>query len=131
MDKPHYHAEVTSVVPGEYFVLGVHLRSNLFEGGRGYVIDLTTWDASRPGTDVFSAGILCPADARSLAEHLLNAAGLASKAEAEEGTGAVGQRQLPTITLCGKVFVLDERLRQLRSVENPKHWFNLDSPDMP
>jgi hypothetical protein len=131
MDKPQYHGEVTSVVTGERIVLSVRLHSNLFEDGRGYVIDLTVWDANIPGTDVFSAGILRAADARSLAEHLLNAAGLAAKAEAEEGTGAVGKRKLPTITLCGKTFVIDDQLRQLRNVENPMHCFDLDDPLTP
>ncbi len=130
MDRPHYRGEVSSILPHAQYVLAVQLFPNAFEEGRGYLIDLTTWNTLIPGTDVFSAGILCPADARALAGHLLNAADIADQATANAGAGVTGIRQLPTIKLCGKRFLIDERLRQLRSVENPMHSFDLDDPPM-
>lgn len=128
MEKPHYHGEVCSVLPDVQIVLGVDLFPNHFNGGRGYVIDLTTWNTRMSDTAVYSVGLLCPDDARSLAGHLENAASLADRATAEQGAGIIGVRQLPTIRLCGRVFIIDERLRQLRNVANPKHSFDLDDP---
>ena len=74
------------------------------------------------------AGLMCPDDARSLAHHLLNAAAVAERSEPNPQTGISGVRQLPTVTLCGRVFILDERLCELRDAEYPWHNFALTEP---
>jgi hypothetical protein len=126
MDKPDYHGEVTCILPHEnVIVLGVDIRRNPY-GGRENVIDLTSWNSSVPlNTDVCSAGVFCPADARSLAAHLVNAADLTDQAE-RQYAGIIGVRKLPIITLCGTRFIIDERMRQLRNAENPAHFFDLE-----
>jgi len=126
MEKPDYHGEVTCVLPHDnVIVLGIDIRRNPY-GGRENVIDLTFWNSGIPGTDVYSAGVFCPDDARSLAAHLVNAADLAEQAETEQYAGITGVRVLPTVTLCGTRFIIDERLRQLRNAENPAHFFDLE-----
>jgi hypothetical protein len=127
MEKPDYHGEVTCVLPHDnVIVLGVDIRRNPY-GGRANVIDLTFWNSGIPlNTDVCSAGVFCPDDARSLASHLLNAASVIDQVEMEKRAGITGVRVLPTIMLCGTRFIIDERLRQLRNAENPAHFFDLD-----
>lgn len=125
MNKPHYHGKVTSILPELTVVLGIDLLPNPCSG-RGYVIDLTHWSSIVPRSDAVSAAILCAKDARSLSDHLVNGVALIEQAEEETTAGITGVRVLPTITLCGTRFFIDERLRQLRNVENPDHYFDLE-----
>jgi len=52
---------------------------------------------------------MCPENARSLAAHLVNNADVAECAEGQPRAGIIGVRQLPTITLRGQRFFIDER----------------------
>ncbi len=126
MDNPHFHAEVATYFHDLSQVLGIDLHPNPHRvgGAAPTVIELTCWN-ERQDTDVYSAGVLSPADARALATHLLNAADLVEQADPEVRAGVEGVRLLPTIALCGTRFFIDERLRQLRNVANPGHYFDL------
>ena len=126
MDNLRYHGEVSCVLPhGNVLVIGIDVLPGPY-GGQGRVIDLTCWNSGVPGTDVHSVGVFCSADARATASHLFNAADLVDRVETGQRAGIIGVRQLPTVTLCGSRFYIDERLRQLRSVENPHHFFDLE-----
>jgi hypothetical protein len=86
--------------------------------GRRFSVCITKM--SRGNSDSFTD--LSARNARILGELLL---GAAEMAEALEGDGE-GVRSLPTITLCGAEFFIDEKLRQLRSVQSPHHFFDLN-----
>jgi hypothetical protein len=129
MDNPQFHAEVATIFNGQRRVLGVDIYPNPDRVGSAApaVIEVTCW-STRQDTALHSVGVLAPADARALAAHLANAAGLVEQFDPEVRAGIEGVRLLPTITLCGRRFYIDERLRQLRNAENPDHYFDLVDP---
>lgn len=129
MDNPQFHAEVATVFDERCRVIGVDVHPNPYRlgGAAPVIIEVTCWDEERD-TVLRSVGVLAPADARALAAHLANAADLVEQFDPETRAGIEGVRLLPTITLCGTRFIIDERLRQLRNAENPNHYFDLADP---
>jgi hypothetical protein len=127
MEEPQYHGEVYPASPSWQETLTVDVLNGPPDGGIRYRIRMASWPDPE-AHDPVAATDLCPADARSLAEHLVRAAELAEQAEPEIRAGIFGMRRLPTITLCGIRFLIDDRLRQLRNVESPDHFVDLDDP---
>jgi hypothetical protein len=128
MDKPQFRGQITTIHPTAIETLTVTIEDNADAGGSPFVIHLSLVTDRDGGLDVASAMDVCPADARSLAMHLRNAADVVDQADPEVRAGLNGVRCLPMITLCGTRFFLDERLRQLRNVGEPNHYFDLDDP---
>jgi hypothetical protein len=126
MDKPQFCGQVTTIHPTATETLTVTIEDNADAGGSPFVIHLSLVTDRGGGLDVASTMDVCPADARSLAMHLRNAADMVDQADPEVRAGLNGVRCLPMITLCGTRFFLDERLRQLRNVENADHFFDLN-----
>ncbi len=115
--------------------------TNLLRDPDGFVyeekLEASVFRDDRPNWREFSVSIsstvlgrwdsftcLSAQDARAFAQLLANAAKVADA----EGSDAPGVRKLTSIMLCGKEFIIDERLRQLRSVDDPGHCFDLDGP---
>ncbi len=126
MDRPLFHGEVTNILESYREVLSVDVEVNKAAGHRQCLVELRKWSDDEHMEGSWPTGTLCPDNARSLAELLWNAADVAELLDGESRAGIVGVRQLPVILLCGKKFYIDARLRQLRSVENPMHAFDLD-----
>ncbi len=126
MDRPLFHGEVTNILESYREVLSVDVEVNKAAGQRQCLVELRKWSDDEHMEGSWPTGTLCPDNARSLAELLWNAADVAELLDGESRAGIVGVRQLPVILLCGKKFYIDARLRQLRSVENPMHAFDLD-----
>jgi len=124
MEKPHYYGQIATILLTAEQNLSVSIEDNLEAGGSPFVVRLSF----KTGGDVDVAGVMnvCTADAVSLASHLLKAANILDQAGPEVRAGLNGVRRLPIISLCGTRFFIDERLRQLRNVGNPDHYFDLD-----
>lgn len=112
---------------GEREIIAVTTVAETTDTGRRQF--LVRMMATRGDQEANPMGSLSPADARSLALHLVNAADVADQLIEQTGSTS-GVRMLPTIRLCGTQFFIDERLRQLRNVENPEHFFDLDESRM-
>jgi hypothetical protein len=125
MDKPLFHAEVVNLSYRRETLL-VDVMPNLQEGQRRAVVDLRLDTDDEHMLGNWPVGTMCPDNAQALARFLWDAAGIAALLDEEPRAGITGVRVLPTITLCGTKFIIDERLRQLRNVENPAHFFDLE-----
>jgi hypothetical protein len=126
--KTAFHGEVTNILEQYREVLSVDVEINEVPGERRCLIELRKWSDDEHMEGSWPTGTLCPDNARSMAELLLDAAEVAELLDAEPRAGIIGVRHLPVISLCGKRFYIDARLRQLRNVENPMHYFDLDDP---
>jgi len=126
MDRQIFHAEVTNITDDRRETLLVDVLPNPKEGQRRALVVLTldTDDEHLPGRT--TVGTLCPANAQALAELLWDASDIAALLDEEPRAGIIGVRKLPTISLCGTEFIIDERMRQLRNVNNPAHFFDLE-----
>jgi hypothetical protein len=124
MDEPYYCGHIQNIFSCGKEILSVELYHNAPPGQRKNLISVTR--STNMGGDWAEIGLMCPNNARALASHLANAADIAEAAETEVRAGITGVRRLPSIVLCGTEFFIDERLRQLRSVENPAHFFDLE-----
>ena len=126
MDKQIFHGEVTNILSDRRETLLVDVTLNPKEGQRQVLVELRfgTDDGQLKGK--WAVATMCPADANALAEFLWDASGIAAHLDEEPRAGIIGARQLPVITICGKRFFIDGRLRQLRNVDDPGHSFDLD-----
>lgn len=125
-NEPSYQGHIVNVFDDSREILEVRIFDSQSQSNRRQLVCLTR--STNDGGDWATVGLMCPDDARSLALHLLNAAEIANMVEEQPHAGIIGVRCLPTITLCGNQFFIDERLRQLRNAENPMHFFDLDDP---
>lgn len=123
MENPILSWHVTNVLPHGREVLSVELLENRTPGKCGLLVAV----ARSAGGERILVGRLCPDDARAFGRFLASAAAIADQ-RGGDATGITGVRTLPIVSILGRAFVLDERLRQLRSVENPQHAFDLDDP---
>jgi hypothetical protein len=128
MDRPIFHGEVINILDHRRETLLVDVTRNPVPGQRAVVIDLrlVTDDEHMEGS--WPVGTFCPANALALAEQLWSAAAIAELLDEEARAGVTGIRRLPVIHVCGTAFFVDERLRQLRAVDDPGHYFDLDGP---
>ena len=126
MDRQIFHAEVANILSDRHDKLSVDVRMNPVEDERKMLVRLTldTNDEYMPGTWAISD--FCPDNARALALFLWDAADCAALMDETPRAGIIGVRKLPTITLCGTELIVDERMRQLRNVNNPAHFFDLE-----
>lgn len=126
MDELHYHGEITTITPHRRQSLSVDTLLRTYKDVPRPVTCLSAWnpDDYDPSAEID----LSAADARSLAGHLLNAAAVLESGGPIRGAGLTGVRQLPTVTLCGIRFIIDERLRQLRNADDPCHVVDLALP---
>lgn len=123
MKGPEFHGEVSNILSDRKETLTVDLLENLHVQ-RKFVIRLAHEIDDDPFAVTYAD--LCPDNTRSLGDLLHNAADVAEFAEPERMAGLIGVRPLPVICLCGTEFFIDERLRQLRNVGNPMHFFELE-----
>lgn len=124
--KPQYLGDITNCFECWTENLEVAILDTTSEFGRRSLVNLRR--STSGGEEKEDVGLMDSENARMLASLLINAADLVKETDLDFQTGITGVRQLPTITLCGNRFFIDERLRQLRNVENPAHSFNLDAP---
>lgn len=127
MEKHYYHGEITNFYGCEQETLTIEVRANPREG-RKYLIELVPWFGKEGRDGHGDISVMGPDNARSLVGHLYNAIEIAEHMEGEQTAGIDSGRMLPTILLCGSVFYIDERLKQLRNVDNPDHCFDLEDP---
>lgn len=122
MDGPSWLESVTQSFSDwtETFIVEVSGKNHPDEIPHQVRIDKWWHDDKHRGPE--TVAILSPQNAWMLGLQLQHAAEEAEMARAKESS----PKSLPSITICGREFYVDERLRQLRSVENPHHYFDLD-----
>jgi hypothetical protein len=124
MDEPYYSGRIENLMDHKSEILCVELFASPSPASLRHLVVVTR--STDHGDDWATVGLMCPDDARALATHLCNAAMVAEVANQDTRAGIEGIRILPTIWLCGKKFFIDGRLRQLRNVEDPMHFFDID-----
>jgi hypothetical protein len=123
MDGPQFHGEIETAKTTQCKFVVVELEQAGCDPKDGYLVRLVlTTDHDGDVVEVEYTDMQ-PSAAGQLARLLAVASQLAGP---DVSASPGGPRELPIVGLCGNEFFLDEQLRQIRSIRNPLHSFDLD-----